>query len=219
MLVAERTVAMRCPSCGKLNKRSLHPFLFSGQHTVRLECGCGAVLLQIHTRGHRTYTVQLSCVICELPHVLVLEREELWTADLVNLYCPETQVELGFLGQEEEVLKILDRNKIPLENLLIELDYDDFFDSPDVMWEVLHRLQYLASHGRLCCQCGNAHIEIDIFPDKVELHCPQCDSVAVIFGETDEDARVIKETKRIELIKGTATYLDRNRLPSRHHKG
>jgi len=68
------------------------------------------------------------------------------------------------------------------------------------MFEVLNCLHDVAEEGYLYCECGSYQIEIDIFPDRIELNCKDCKSNSVIYAENDEDLNKIKETKKIELV-------------------
>jgi hypothetical protein len=143
----------------------------------------------------------------------------MWRADLVTLYCPHTDVELGYLGEDEAVREAVERRKLPFPEILSDEEYQDYFESPEIMWEALTRLQELSGNGGLGCQCGNTDIEIDIFPDKVELHCKRCDSLMLIFCQTDDDAELIRKSESVQLVRASLTSLDGRKFRRRRGKG
>ncbi|MGE5576886.1 MAG: hypothetical protein ACM3TT_06805 [Syntrophothermus sp.] len=219
IVTTQQTLALRCPACGKLNYHQLSLFDFSGRRTVKVECGCGFNLFTISTRDHHSYLLQVHCTICEAAHVFTMSAQDIWQPDLASLYCPDTEMEMGFLGKSQLVHEVVDKKQLPLEDLLADMDYDDFFAAPEVMLEVLRSLQKIASRGHLYCECGNFNIEVGVFPEKIELHCPKCDSLAIVYGETEEDLRVIQQTRTIELVEGGFTSLDGRHFHSRNRKG
>ena len=76
------------------------------------------------------------------------------------------------------------------------------------MYEVLNCLHDIAEPGAVYCQCGNHDVEVDIFPDRLELHCKGCDSVNIIYAETEDDLNVIRKVDTIELTRNGFNCLD-----------
>ncbi|MDD4169235.1 MAG: hypothetical protein PHD36_03085, partial [Desulfotomaculaceae bacterium] len=83
--------------------------------------------------------------------------------------------------------------------LLDELESYSYFHNPAIMYEVLDCMYDIANEGELYCQCGDFKIEVDIFPDRLELHCRNCDSINIVYAETEEDLSVIQQIDSIEL--------------------
>lgn len=209
MIVATETVvAMRCPSCGKLEFHSISRFAFAGAKTYKITCSCGAPKLTVGTKNRKQFWVQIPCVLCETNHLVYFKSTQMWSNDVNFLYCSDTNVELGFFGPEEKVHAIADNYEHNLEALVDELGYDDYFYSPDIMFEVLNRLHEIAEDGLMFCECGSYQIEIDIFPDRIELQCKDCQALSVVYAEKEEDLTRIKELKKIELVKNGFKSLD-----------
>lgn len=208
MLITTSTVlAMRCSECGKLQFHKLSLFYFSGCRTLEIKCSCGATLSSI-TKKRGSYRLQLSCVICEHKHQYQISGSKMWSAQLFNLYCPETGLELGHIGPEEKVEQAVLNSDSDLELLLEQFDGDDYFNNSSIMYQVINRLHDIAEKNGLYCQCGNNYIELEIFPDRVELKCKQCGSVNIIYAETEEDLNVIQGIECIELARHGFKFLD-----------
>lgn len=209
VITTDVLLGMRCPDCGKLDYHRLSRFSFSGGQRVDIKCACGAIKLSVGTRNHKDYLLQLPCVVCETNHALSVGSGMLWRGEVVYLYCQETGLDLGFLGPEEDVRMLCAAYEESMEALAREFEKEDeYFHSPEIMYEVLNRLHDIAEQGTLYCQCGNVDVDVDIFPDRLELNCQDCGSVNIIYAETEEDLRVIRSTEAIELTRSGFKCLD-----------
>lgn len=209
MIVAtEVVVAMRCPSCGKLDFHSISRFAFTGSKSVKTTCSCGAPKLTIGTKNRQQYWLQVPCVLCETNHLVYYKAKQLWSDEVTFFYCNDTNVELGFFGPDEKVRTVVDNYEHNLESLVNELGYDDYFFNPEIMFEILNCLHDIAEEGFLYCECGSYQIEIDIFPDRIELQCKDCKTVSIVYAESEEDLSRVKGIKKIELVKNGFKSLD-----------
>ena len=212
VIETERSLAMRCPACGKLNHQVFSLFELSGSRTLKVHCNCGFTLLVIGTRDHKKYTLQTFCVVCEMTHITICSAKELWCQDQTELFCPDTGVELGLIGNRAIVREAIRKEQTPLQVLLQSSEYNEFFENGEVMTA----LQDLADQGRLYCQCGNANIDIDIYPERVELHCPECDGSLTVYGRTLEDAHLFNSISQIELMKDSLPGADGGKFKKRN---
>ncbi|MEG6617439.1 hypothetical protein V6C27_13585 [Peptococcaceae bacterium 1198_IL3148] len=209
MLIATSTVlAMRCPECGKLQFNKLSLFSFSGRRMLEIKCSCGSTLLEISKSKNGSYRLQLPCVICEIKHQRIISGARLWSPEVINLYCQETGIELGHLGPEEKVREAIMSYDYDLETLIDQFAGEDYFNNSHIMYQVINRLHDIAEKSGLYCQCGNDQIELEIFPDRVELQCKECNSVNIIYAETEDDLEVIQRTDFIELTQHGFNFLD-----------
>ncbi|KAF1085996.1 hypothetical protein SPSYN_00734 [Sporotomaculum syntrophicum] len=208
IIVTDTQIAMRCPECGKLDYYNLSRFEFSGKKRIEVKCSCGFVKLILTTKDRQNYWLQVPCVVCESKHVRSLSAKMLWSDEVNYLFCHETGLELGYIGPHDEV-KVLAAAQQETMEALGDFDTDDdYFNNSEIMYEVLNCLHDIAEQGLLYCQCGNQDVEVDIFPDRLELHCKDCDSVNIIYAETDDDLLVIKEVGSIELTQNGFECLD-----------
>ena len=205
----EKVLAMRCPECGKLEYHRLRRFAIGLGRELEIRCSCGAVKFTISTRDHSRYRVKVACVYCDRSHREVLGGRRIWAlAGVTDLYCPDSGLELGHIGREDAVREVVSGREKELETLVNEFGRDEYFHNSKIMYEALSCLQNIAEKGTLHCQCGNRQIGVDIFPDRLELHCPKCDSLNIIYAETDDDLQVIQQVDEIELAKNGFEYLD-----------
>lgn len=209
MIIATETViAIRCSTCGKMDYHPISRFDFAGQKNIKINCSCGALKVIVGTKNNKQFWLQIPCVLCETNHLIYYKGKQLWSDEVDFFYCTDTNVELGFFGPGEKVKIVAENYEHNLETLVDELGYDEYFYSPEIMVEVLNSLHDIADAGYLYCECGNYQIEVDIFPDRIELQCKECDSISIIYAETEEDLRIIKEVEKIELAKNGFKCLD-----------
>lgn len=209
MLISTTTMlAMRCPECGKLEFHKLSLFSFSGSRMLEVNCSCGATLMLVTKKKNGTYGLQLPCVICDIRHRRQLSAAIIYSQKITNLYCQETGIELGHIGPEEKVREAVMNYDYDLDKLINQFEGDDYFHNSGIMYQVLNCLHDIAEKNALYCQCGNDSIEVDIFPDRLELHCKECDSINIIYAETEEDLKVIQQVENIELARHGFNCLD-----------
>lgn len=202
-------LAMRCPECGKLDYHKLSRFDFGLRKKVEVTCKCGFVKLVVNTKDRKNYVLQVPCVVCESKHLRSISARRFWSGEVNYLFCQETGLELGYLGPDEEVRELAEAQEESIESLAGDFDGEDrYFNNSEIMYEVLNCLHDIAEQGSLYCQCGNLDVEVDIFPDRLELHCKECDSINIIYAETEDDLRVIKGVDTIELTRNGFGYLD-----------
>jgi ribosomal protein S27E len=202
------TLAIRCPECGNLEFHNLSRFALSGGGKIQIKCSCGAFLLGIVRKSPRSYWLQVPCVLCETKHLREISGARLWGKSAITLECHEAGLELGFLGRAEEVKTLAEDLDTDLESLVDQLGFDEYFNNSEVMHQVMQCVQDIADNGGLFCQCGINRIEVDVFLDRLELHCTECDSINIVYAETEEDLRVIQQVETIELVRNGFKCLD-----------
>lgn len=213
MLVqTQRTIALRCPLCGRLEFNKISLFDFSGYSSIKVNCKCGFDKLLITTKNFKEFFLQLHCLICEEIHILQFERNKLWEQTTSVLRCTETGQDLGYVGSEESIEKVIRQKQDDLGSIFNNFGFDDYFTNPQVMYEVLNHLHQIAEENNLFCSCGNNQIEIDVFPEKLELHCPYCQSIHVIYAETIEDLCLVKQTRFIAMTEKGFTSFDSSKV-------
>ncbi|MGD0152794.1 MAG: hypothetical protein ABSC17_03370 [Thermacetogeniaceae bacterium] len=208
MLVTTTTaLALRCPECGKIKYHSLSLFSFSAQKTLRLSCACGTPLLLISTRDRKVFYFQVECLMCEGKHLLEFFLKEIWSGQVLNLVCSETDLDIGFIGPRDQVKKCIANQERSLQEMADDLGYTDYFANPEIMYEILDCLHKIAEDGNLSCQCGNQQVEVEIFADRIELRCEGCGAFGVVHAETRQDVDAVKKIWEIVLKPGGANMM------------
>ncbi|MZP30746.1 hypothetical protein GTO91_13590 [Heliobacterium undosum] len=204
MILSTMTVvALRCPACGRMDFHALSLFAFAGRKVHKLHCSCGAGLMTVGSKDRKRFWLQAHCIMCETQHLHWFPREQLWSQQLTELRCAETMVEVGFIGPREKVkTAILNQDK-SLQEMAENLGLTDYFENPEVMYAVLERLHKLAEEGALSCSCGSFQINVEVYPERVELRCEACDNTYVCYAESDNDLQVMKRCAELQ-IQGAA---------------
>lgn len=193
-------LTIRCPSCGRLQGKMLSFFACGVGKEAQVNCSCRAPLLTYGTRDGKSFWLHLHCVMCEGQHLLHVPRNHLFSTSVTPLFCETTGLEVGFVGPKERVKEATRWQERSLRELVQDLGFGDYFSNPEVMYRVLHYLHQLALSGNLYCHCGNTDIEVEIFPDHLELHCPECEASGKVMAESKEDLLAVKRIGEIELV-------------------
>lgn len=201
-------VAIRCPECGRMDFHALSMFDFSGKKTRKIECSCGVGLMTIGTKDWKRFWIQVHCIMCETMHMLYFARRELWSKRVIELNCDDTEVEIGYIGPREGVKAAIAKQDKSLQEMAEDLGFVEYFENPEIMYEVLDSLHRFAEGNLLSCQCGNTQINVEIFPERVELRCDNCEAQAVFYAESYTDIQEINRLNEIELLQGVTPYQD-----------
>jgi hypothetical protein len=178
----EKKIALRCTLCGKLEQHVLSIFSFSGCHSHRIHCSCGFRKAVINMKDRRNVHIQVPCILCETEHVFTYPAKQFWGAGLEGLICPESAAELGYFGDDETVQMAVEEWEKTHSG-----GFDEYFNNPAVMFDMLNHLHQVAENRRLFCNCGSREIEVDLYPDCLELHCSRCSAISRIPAVTTED--------------------------------
>jgi len=208
LISTQRTLALRCPLCGKMEFDPISWFDFSGKDSVQIKCKCGFNKLIINSKNnYRDFYFQIPCLICDEVHIIKFSKTELWGKINLVLRCTTNGQELGYIGSKTAIEKLINQKRDDLDSVINNLGFDDYFTNPQVMYEILNHLHQLADSNQLFCHCGNNQIDIEVFPEKLELHCSFCQSLHIIYAETIEDLRIVKEASKIALTeKGFSSF-------------
>ena len=210
-----RVLAMRCPRCGRLELNYFSLFGLGESSPTLINCQCGCTLASI-VRRSRLYKLQVECIICETPHELLVDVGRVIHNDALVLYCPESDVDLALIGNGPRVDELLAEEGDILANVVGSSPIDSEFNDAAVMREVLTRLQDWVDEGRLYCSCGNRHMEVELFPEKVEVACPHCGGTLVIYAEREEDLLALDGLEEVVLKRGAFTCIDSADFRYRH---
>lgn len=211
MVVSTVTVVtLRCPVCGRMEFHALSLFGFAGRKTQKLLCSCGAEVMTVGRKDRRQFWLQIHCIMCETQHLLWYTRKQLWSQNLMELQCTDTLVEIGYIGPREKVKSAIMKQEKSLQQMAADLGVADYFENPEIMYEVLERLRQLAESGALSCTCGSHQINVEVFPDRVELRCESCDHSCTYYAESDNDLDNVKRFDNIQ-IEGACAPVPHNR--------
>ncbi len=212
LITTQTTLALRCPNCGKLEFYSLSRFSVKKGAAHRIICECGALLISVNKKEKNSYKLQIECIMCDSKHIMSMRSRDLWNNKGIPLKCDHIGLEIGYLGCREFVTASVNKMERSIREMAEDLGYDKYFLNPEVMFKALELLRSMADHGKMSCSCGSAQLEVEVFPDRIELRCPNCEAVGVVFAETVKDLQRIADLKEISLEAYTSHYLDRKKL-------
>ncbi|NLT94333.1 MAG: hypothetical protein GXW85_02190 [Clostridia bacterium] len=212
-----KTIAIRCPQCGKMDFYALSRFSMSGTSVASIDCECGTNLLKMGRNKGKNFWLQVKCSMCEDTHLFVFNYKELWLGNLQTLLCEETGVEIGFIGEREPVRKNVQNMNKSVQEMAEELGYGEYFNNPEIMYRVLEHLHSLADSGRLYCDCNNHNLDVEVYPDRMELHCNDCGATGIVFAESFKDWENVRHLGEVVLSQGSFKYFD-DRKPKKRRK-
>ncbi len=217
LISGERALALRCAQCGRMQRHRFQLFELAGGRK-ELSCRCGATQGITTVKGG-AWTIWFTCLICERQHWLRVPLAEVAKRPLWPLVCGSGGVEVGLAGAVDAVADAVDHDERCLESVVHDPDCKEYFHNPRVMEEALATLQAIAEVGRLSCECGNHAIDVDIYPDKVELMCSQCGSVVLLYAETEDDLEVIESLQGLTMPQGGFSCVDARAHTQRSTRG
>ncbi|HHV71343.1 MAG TPA: hypothetical protein GXX38_01870 [Clostridia bacterium] len=200
-------LSLCCVRCGKTDVHKFSLFSLSGGWTARFKCQCGNdKFLLTRDKVNKAYWLAIICPSCEEPHSFKFTFKEFFTEQLHMLYCRKTGLEISFLGWGEKLQEKLAQGNG--EDLAKELNCTDYFINPEVIFKCLDYLHDLMRRGRISCQCGNEKLEVEVFPEKIELACPRCHSLGMVAAEVEEDYLRLQTIEQIEMAENSFKHLN-----------
>ncbi|MFW6381470.1 MAG: hypothetical protein ACOCZ3_02895 [Bacillota bacterium] len=191
--------SIRCPDCGRLQVDQINIFELSGRGTRDIYCSCGNKKASISRQGSDHIRVDYYCIICDQKHTTYIPASHFWNhSQLHPLLCQNTSLNLGYYGSYSLLQEELQRQQRELDSLASELGFDDFVD-PELMLEVLDHLHDKAAESGLYCECGSHDINIELFSDRVELSCNNCQATLTIPASYQQDLQELKMSDELIL--------------------
>ncbi|HWI60435.1 MAG TPA: hypothetical protein VNT75_01210 [Symbiobacteriaceae bacterium] len=199
MLVsAETTFAIRCPQCGRLETNTVSRFSLSGRHVHKVNCSCGSHKLSVSEKAGKV-ALQVPCYLCDGLHFVHFTTKGFWNGRLQPLTCTDTDLQLGVFGAENEVEVYARAGGSELDRLMEDAAFGEYFDQPEVMYQALSRIHTMAEEGNLTCICGNRHISVDIYPERLELSCSECGRHKTVLAGREEDLIALQCLSHLEV--------------------
>lgn len=153
--------------------------------------------MKIITKRNKSLLLTIPCFACNEVHTYALRDKALWSEHVSVLKCPNTKMELCFMGKDDGVRKSVDNYEMQMDILMNEIGYDDYFINNTVMLNTVDKIHDIAERGNLLCQCGSREISMEMFYDRVELICNKCFLKTTIKACTNHD---LKDTLKKDSI-------------------
>ena len=200
----QTTVAYRCPECGGGVISAVGLFSLSAD-MIKLKCTCKDSDMQIvYRKNEDQMRLTVPCIFCRKPHSYNVSTKMFFSKDIFLLPCPYSDINIGFVGEENNVKAELARTELELLDMLEENGISDFKslhgdeeDMPDA--QVLDVVSYvvgeLDAEGKIYCRCfpegrepladgeldrADSEYNVEITDDGVEVCCAKCGAKSVI---------------------------------------
>ncbi len=184
------TVAYKCPVCGSIEFNSVSVFDFSGRRSYTIKCSCKKGFVKIIPKAQQKCTVTMPCIACNKVHLYTLPFKAFWTKKPITFHCPGTGMELCFIGNDDDVRKLVDVYELEMDLLMNNIGYDDYFVNNTVMLSTIDKIHDIAEKDNLLCQCGSHDIDLEMYSDQVELRCNRCRMTEIIKASTNHDLKL-----------------------------
>lgn len=197
-------LATRCPECGAIIAERVNQFSLSGQqHVIKCKiCGKGYMTASL-SPDHKVH-LSVPCLVCPHHHPLILSSAVFFNKDLFLLQCPNSGLDICFMGTEEKVDEALRLSAQQLKEIFDENrkeEENNNFLNADVMQEVMYAVEELAITNRIRCDCGEPNLSIVVHYDKVQLACKDCGCRKTLYASEKQDIDKISELKVLTLEK------------------
>ena len=198
------TVAYRCPSCGAGIMSPLGIFALSGD-MVKLKCDCkGSDMRIVYRKDDHTVRLTIPCLLCDKPHTFTVSSSLFFTKELFLLPCPYSDINIGFVGEENLVKGELARTELELLDMLEQNGIEDFsslhgdeevITDSQILDIVTFVVRDLDAEGQIFCSCHpngrdplpdgvldreDCSYEVEFTGDGIKVTCTECgDSVTI----------------------------------------
>ena len=200
----QTTVAYRCSECGSGVISMVGLFSLSAD-MIKLKCTCKESEMQIvHRKDDNQIRLTIPCIFCRKPHTYNISSNMFFSKDIFLLPCPYSDINIGFVGEENKVKAELARTELELLDMLEENGISDFKslhgDEEDLTdMQVLDVISYvigeLDAEGKISCKCypegreplpdgvldrEDSEYEVSVTDAGVEVCCAKCGAKKVI---------------------------------------
>ena len=159
----QTTVAYRCPECGGGVISMVGLFSLSAD-MIKLKCTCGKSEMQIvHRKEENRVRLTIPCIFCRKPHTYNISSGMFFSKDIFLLPCPYSDINIGFVGEDNRVKAELARTELELLDMLEENGISDFsslhgdeedFSDPQIRDIVMFVIHDLDAENKIYCKCN-----------------------------------------------------------------
>ena len=226
MILTPKTtnVAYRCPECGYVTRGLAGAFGLGARDMLRLKCTCGAQaeMTMIGTADDRV-RLTVPCLLCAHDHHYTLSRSLFYSKDIFHLACPYTDINIGFIGRDEDKLSAaIDKSTEDLTALYRELfgkgatiedipeeadraipdgEEEPFLPDAQIYDIVRFMVKELEADGAIHCPCEGGVYEVELQNDGIRIFCQECGASLLFATNSITAAQSFLSCDHIELKK------------------
>ena len=200
----QTTVAYRCPDCGAGVMSVVGLFSLSAD-MINLKCTCGESHMNIvYRKSEGQMRLTVPCIFCNKPHTFNISEKLFFSKDIFLLPCPYSDINIGFVGEANNVKAELARTELELLDML-EQNGIEGFDSlhgdeetlpdPQVLDVITYIVGDLDAEGKIYCKCypegreplpdgeidrEDSEYEVEVSDEGVSIRCAKCGAKKLI---------------------------------------
>lgn len=193
------TIAYKCTSCGSFEFFSVSLFILLYKKKCSLPCRCKKSSITVKQEGENNFLISIPCIGCGNEHTYLLTKKSFLSGDPAVLNCPETGMQICFVGRDETVRKKVDSLEEEMDELMDAYGYESYFKNTRVMFDILNRIHDIALNDNLYCECGGSDIELVLLSDCILLRCAKCGCDRRIAAANNKDLKSILMKNQILL--------------------
>ncbi|MBE7045356.1 MAG: hypothetical protein E7397_07475 [Ruminococcaceae bacterium] len=188
-----------CPVCMSGIGQEVGIFRIPKKEPLVLSCkekSCKEDVVRI-TQTPKGYRVEVFCVLCREMHAFDVKKSIFWQDRLYKLCCPNTDIEILFLGEKEQVIDAMHEQEALFrdfsDNMAIEQELS-------ILFEIVTAINEKAKNCAISCNCGSEDIMVNVEDVGITLTCKTCGSEQ-FYGANRQDLESILNVSTIVLHK------------------
>lgn len=200
------TIAYKCTSCGSYEFFGISLFKFLYKAQCRLSCRCKKSWISVKQEGESNFLISIPCIGCGNEHTYLYTKKNILSGEAVVFNCPETGLQICFIGRDEIVRKKVDSLEKEFDELIDMYGYESYFHNTQVMFDALNRIHDIALSGNLYCECGSTDIDLVLLSERILLRCGKCGGSKSIPAAKNTDLKDILMKSQILITDGVVNY-------------
>ncbi|MTI48921.1 MAG: hypothetical protein FH761_13835 [Firmicutes bacterium] len=199
--------AIRCDVCNRLEIQNISIFDLAKGKRIKLSCTCCHTNAIVKSENNKTFRIEVPCFACQDTHVFTYNVKQFFKGNIVAR-CIETGMEIGFIGKYKDIQRIIAEYETNSFDAINELGFFDYFDNCDIVMKAINKIRELELEDKVYCDCDMGNVKIDLFPDRIELTCINCNSVQMIYAQNEDDLKNLLGKERIVLHNNSLRCID-----------
>ena len=159
---------------------------------LKLKCECGKSEMTIVYSKDGKVRLTVPCIICPNPHIYTVSEKLFFERELFLLPCAYSDINIGFLGETNQVKAELARTELELLDLMEENGVTDFsalhrqqeeaLSDPQITDIIRFVIEDLREEKKIICLCedGDGEYEVEVTDDGIKVSCKNCGASQLI---------------------------------------
>lgn len=215
------TIVYKCTSCGSFEFFTISLFTLLYKKNCSLSCRCKKSCITIKQEGENNFLISTPCIGCGNEHTYLFAKKSILLGETIVFNCPETGMQICFIGRDEAVRKKVDSLEEEFDELMDMYGYENYFHNTQVMFDTLNCIHDIALKGNLYCECGSENIDLVLLSDCILLRCGKCGVNNKIPAAKNKDLKELLTKRQLLITEDIFHYDVKNgeSLLSRHSSG